>query len=73
MIKFDSSDSSVIVTCTECPYWFSFRFDKPEAYRSAAAHRVLVHDVEPARAAEPGRLYAARRAHAYATRHAAVG
>lgn len=68
MIKYDRSLNSVLVTCTECPYWFGLRLDQATAYTCAEDHLVLVHDVEPARAAEPRRLWESRKAR----RHAAM-
>ncbi len=62
MIRFDRSWNSVLVTCTECPYWYGLRLDQAEAYRAGEAHQVRTHDVEPARAAEPRRLWEKRHA-----------
>lgn len=61
-INHDRSDSSVLTTCTQCPYWFSFQLNMPAAYRSAATHLELVHDVEAVRALAPLRLYEKRHA-----------
>jgi hypothetical protein len=62
MIKFDRSWDSILVTCTDCPYWHALQLDQVAAYRSAEGHQVRVHDVEPARAAEPRRLWEERHA-----------
>jgi hypothetical protein len=62
-IKHDRSDSSgVVTTCTECPYWFSFQFEMPAAYRSAESHLIRVHDVDPHDAEAPRRLWDKRHA-----------
>ncbi|MAT17181.1 MAG: hypothetical protein CMF56_01260 [Leifsonia sp.] len=63
--KLDRSDASgVLVTCTDCPYWFAFAWTDADAHDSACAHEERVH---------PGRNEAStKRAHfrAYAARHA---
>jgi len=61
-ISYDRSDTSVVVTCDECPYWYAFAWTMPEAYASGANHQVLVHGVEQARAERPGVLYLRRHA-----------
>lgn len=65
-IKLDCSPvSGILVTCTECDYWFAFRFDKVEAYIAGEGHAQRVHAV-PAETAARARLEYLRRA-----RHAA--
>lgn len=62
-IKLDRSQASgILITCTECPYWYSFRFDPREAYRSGEDHDVRVHDVAPNLAATNRRIYESRHA-----------
>lgn len=66
MIHLDHSQSSgILITCTECPYWFSFRFEKDEARRSGEDHQQRVHGISQEVAAQ------ARRAADYRMRHAA--
>lgn len=67
MISFDRSPSSIVITCTECPYWFGMRLNQIEAYLCAEGHAIRVHDVEPARAKEPRRVWEQRQ---NAKRHA---
>lgn len=62
MIKLDISATSVVVTCTDCPYWYAFAWDRIGGYRSAERHLVAAHDIEPARAAERRRQYERRHA-----------
>lgn len=62
MIKFDRSYNSVIILCTKCPHWRGLRLNQAEAYRCGENHAVSVHDVEPARAAEPRELWEKRHA-----------
>ncbi len=46
-LKFDrSAETGILITCTLCPYWFSYRFDQCEAYDSAIAHAARAHDEE---------------------------
>lgn len=42
-IRLDATSISVVVTCVECPHWFSFRFDKREAWLSAREHEKQCH------------------------------
>ena len=46
----DISDPSIVIGCTECPWWFAMRFTVIEAYKAGEHHEIDVHDVEPARA-----------------------
>lgn len=57
----DVSDPSILVGCTECPWWFAIRLDRIEAYKAGEAHEINVHDVEPARAEAARMLYTKRR------------
>ena len=63
--KLDRSQASgVLVTCTDCPYWFAFQWTDAAAHDSACDHEERVH---------PGRNEAStRRAkhRDYAARHA---
>ncbi|WP_419817008.1 hypothetical protein [Glaciibacter flavus] len=56
----DISDPSIVVGCTECPWWFAMRFDLIEAYKAGEQHQIDVHEIEPARAQEPRRLFEQR-------------
>lgn len=67
MIRFDRSWSTVLVTCTECVYWYALRTDQPAAYRAGEAHQMSTHGMAPNRATEPRRLWEKRQE----TRHAA--
>jgi hypothetical protein len=65
MIRLDPSQASgILVTCTECDYWFSFRFDRIEAYRSGEDHAQRVHDVPAEVADNARRTYESRLRHA---------
>ena len=65
MIKLDiSSASGILITCTQCPHWFSFRFDRLEAYRSGEDHAQRVHEVDQETAAQARRQYESRARHA---------
>lgn len=44
-IKLDRSWNSILVTCTDCPYWFALRLEPREAYLAGEDHQVRVHDV----------------------------
>jgi len=61
-IRFDPSWNSVVIICDQCPHWRAVRLDQLAAYRAGEAHAMDVHDVEPARAVEPRRLWEKRRA-----------
>jgi len=43
MIKLDSSSSSVLVVCDDCPWWFSFAFEYDDAEKRAVRHEENVH------------------------------
>lgn len=62
MIKLDKSASSVVIACTECPYWFALRLDIHEAYLAGEAHQIRAHDIEPNVASSPRRLWERRHA-----------
>jgi hypothetical protein len=63
MIKLDCSDASgILITCTECPHWFSFRFDRLEAYRSGEDHAQRVHGLDARTASTARRLWQSRHA-----------
>ena len=60
-IKLDESPvSGILITCTECPYWYAFRFDRVEAYKSGEGHAERVHDVPPKDAQRARREYERR-------------
>lgn len=61
-ISIDESDTSVVVTCNECTFWYAFAWTRDEGYQSGANHQVRVHDMQPHRATEAGRKYRARHA-----------
>lgn len=59
-----SQASGVLVTCTDCPYWWAFAWTVEKAHDSACAHEENVH---------PGRNEASTRRtkhREYAARHA---
>lgn len=65
MIKLDSSSASgILITCTQCPHWFSFRFDRLEAYRSGEDHQQRVHGMRQEDAARARLEYERRARHA---------
>jgi hypothetical protein len=41
-----SKETGILITCTDCDYWFSYQWDTEAAYRSAANHDSLVHPGE---------------------------
>jgi hypothetical protein len=45
-IKLDKSTSSVVVKCTDCPYWYGFGFDIEHGWRVGAAHEKSIHPGE---------------------------
>lgn len=60
--KFDRSQASgVLVTCTDCPYWFALKWTEQDAHDSACDHEERVH---------PGRKQASTRRSMYQSRHA---
>lgn len=60
--KLDRSEhSGVLVTCTDCEYWFAFAWTVAKAHDSACNHDELVH---------PGRFTAHVRRSQYKLRHA---
>lgn len=64
MIRHDRSAVSIVTTCTECPYWFAFNFDRDLAEESAIRHKINGHDVPEGRARDTARKRAARSRHA---------
>lgn len=64
-IKFDRSQvSGILVTCTECPYWFAFHFNPDAAYAAGEGHAERVHDVDPRTASQARRRRDSRLRHA---------
>lgn len=62
MISYDKSWNSILVKCSDCEFWFALRLDQATAYKAGEDHAINVHNVEPARAAEPRRLWEKRHA-----------
>lgn len=60
----DVSDPSILVGCTECPWWRAIRLDIIEAYKAAEQHEINVHGVEPNRAENARLKYEKRTRHA---------
>lgn len=68
MIKLDVSQvSGILITCTECGYWFAFRFDRIEAYKAGEDHAQRVHQVPAEVADDARRKYESRMRHAART------
>ncbi|MFJ3394007.1 hypothetical protein [Leifsonia aquatica] len=42
-ITLDKSSSSVVVLCSECPYWRGFGFDREHGWRVGAGHEKALH------------------------------
>lgn len=42
-IKLDSTRHSVVILCTECPWWRGFAFTREEGWARGAAHEALTH------------------------------
>lgn len=63
-IRHDRSATSIVTTCSACPYWYAFSFDMADADERAAAHRIRVHDVPESRARRQARERAGRARHA---------
>lgn len=64
MIKHDRSDVSIVTTCTECPWWFAFNFDRDKADASGTNHKINVHGFPESRALDTVRARARRARHA---------
>ncbi|HXG71276.1 MAG TPA: hypothetical protein VNJ04_11790 [Gemmatimonadaceae bacterium] len=61
-IHLDASTSrTVVITCTDCPYWAAIRFGMTEAHSAATNHERLLH-AESENARRAARMYAARHA-----------
>ncbi len=43
MIKLDSTSNSVVVLCTECPFWYGFAFTRKEGWEVGRGHEVRAH------------------------------
>lgn len=61
-ISIDESDTSVVVTCSECTYWYASAWTREEGYTSGSNHQVQVHDMQPHRANDAARKYQERHA-----------
>jgi hypothetical protein len=60
--KLDRSDASgILVTCSDCPYWFAMHWTEKAAHDSACSHEERVH---------PGRTLASNRRTMFKARHA---
>ncbi|WP_449279631.1 hypothetical protein [Leucobacter sp. GX0328] len=61
MIDFDSNGrrSSVVITCTECPFWSAIRLDRDEAHECAVNHEKVYHP-ESRQARDAARKYRQR-------------
>lgn len=68
MIRHDRSATSIVTTCTDCPFWYAFNFDDDLADEAAIRHRINVHQVPEAKAREAARARARRARHAAATK-----
>lgn len=60
--KLDKSACSVVIFCTECPWWRGFRITVLEAHNCACDHEAAVH---------PGATQASNARSIYRARHAA--
>lgn len=47
-IHLDKSPNSVVLTCTECPWWHGFAFDAVDADLRGANHEATVHPEDTA-------------------------
>lgn len=56
-MKVDATGISAVVTCTLCPYWFGFGFDRDHGWRVARDHEQRAHpgQVQAALAIEKAR------------------
>ncbi|WP_309105026.1 hypothetical protein [Microbacterium sp.] len=43
MIRLDCTRVSIVIVCTDCPYWRAMRFTKHEAWKCAADHEKRTH------------------------------
>lgn len=46
MIKLDRTRISVVVTCTDCPWWHGFGLDDTEAWATGKRHQERHHPGE---------------------------
>lgn len=44
-IRHDRSATSVVSSCSACPFWYAFNWDLERARHSGARHLELTHDV----------------------------
>lgn len=42
-IRVDSTTISTVVTCTQCPFWYAFRWTRAEGWEAGAAHESRMH------------------------------
>ncbi len=50
-VKLDISPCSVVVYCTECPFWRAFAWDREEGYAAGILHEERIHDRDDLRRA----------------------
>lgn len=43
MIRLDSTQISVVVTCSSCPWWYGFADSRIEGWRVGARHEQRAH------------------------------
>ena len=60
----DVSDPSILVKCSDCPWWFAIRLDLVRVDLVPFADLVRLDDVEPARAEHARIQYEKRQRHA---------
>ncbi|UOE43739.1 hypothetical protein [Agromyces larvae] len=65
-VRHDKSTTSIVTTCTECPYWYAFNFEAELAEAAAIRHKMTVHDMPEAKARKAERERARRMRHAAA-------
>jgi len=58
--KLDISTNSVVILCTDCPWWRGFRFDVDSAHDCACAHQSAVHPGETQASMARANLHASR-------------
>lgn len=45
-IKLDYTSLSVVVVCTDCPWWYGFGFDREDGWVTGTRHQSNVHPGE---------------------------
>lgn len=59
-IRLDSTQISVVVLCTDCPWWFGFAFNRDDGWRVGSGHLKSAHPGDE-QASDALRKRAARR------------